>query len=752
MVLNLGLGLVAETAAPLPEGVSAVWDTARAQREATPTRERLCINGLWLWQPSTPQSSTVPTADWGWFKVPGSWPGITDYMQKDSQTVHAHSAWADRPLGRLSAAWYEREIQVPGEWTGRQIALRLEYVNSLAIVYLDGQRAAEIPFPGGEADITPSCQPGSNHRLSLLVVALPLEGVMLSYTDSASAREVQGRVPRRGLCGDAYLVATPAGARIRDVKINPSVRRRELGLDVGLDDLAADERYSLRGVIRENGREVETLVSPAFDPADLRLGRLAFSKEWMPDRFWDTHMPENTLHLEVSLLNAQDAVIDVAWTERFGFREFWIEGRDFFLNGTGITLSAVPLDNAQVGAALANYAAARESLERLQSFGINFVYTHNYGCEPGSHLGFAEILRAADDVGMLVGFSQPHFSHYDWQAPDADRTNGYARHAEFYVRAAQNHPCVVAYSMNHNATGYNEDMNPAMIDGVQDRRDSWALRNMRRALRAETIVSELDPTRIIYHHASGNLGSLHAINFYPNFVPIQELSDWFEHWATEGIKPVFLCEYGAPFSWDWTMYRGWYQGKREFGSAQVPWEFCVSEWNAQFFGDAAYRISEAEKANLRWEARQFRAGRVWHRWDYPNQVGSTRFDERYPIFAAYLTDNWRAFRTWGVSAISPWEHGHFWQRRDGVDRSRRALPVDWDQLQQPGFSPDYLGERYERMDLAFERSDWIATPAAERRSCGTTYPCWPITAANRPGSRAKTTSSCRGKFSGNRRS
>ena len=100
------------------------------------------------------------------------------------------------------------------------------------------------------------------------------------------------------------------------------------------------------------------------------------------------------------------------------------------------------------------------------SFGINFVYTHNYGCEPGSHLGFEEVLRAADDVGMLVSFSQPHFSHYDWQAPDADGNNGYARHAEFYVRAAQNHPSVVMYSMSHNATGYNEDMNPDMIDGI----------------------------------------------------------------------------------------------------------------------------------------------------------------------------------------------------------------------------------------------------------------------------------------------
>ena len=147
------------------------------------------------------------------------------------------------------------------------------------------------------------------------------------------------------------------------------------------------------------------------------------------------------LNAEVSLLGGRQAS---SWMPtipvRFGFREFWIDGRDFYLNGTRIYLSAVPLDNAQIGARTATYEGARETLKRLQSFGINFVYTHNYGCEPGSHVSFAEILRAADDVGMLVAFSQPHFGHYDWKAADADQANGYARHAEFYVRAAQNHP------------------------------------------------------------------------------------------------------------------------------------------------------------------------------------------------------------------------------------------------------------------------------------------------------------------------
>lgn len=712
MVMNPATG-AEPLAVALPPGVKAVWDLGKAYRETTAARARVCINGLWRWQPAEAQAEQTPTTNWGYFKVPGCWPGVGNYMQKDSQTVHVHPSWKDRRLGSLTAAWYEREMTIPSQWTGRRIAVSIEYLNSYATVYVDGTKAGEARFPAGEVDLTSVCRPGGTHKLTLLVVALPLKGVMLSYTDSASAREVKGSVARRGLCGDVYLVSTPSRPHITDVKVDTSVRKQEITLDAAIDGLATDAQYVLRTRIMKDGRGVREFTSRAFEASELREGRIAFTEKWMPAQLWDIHTPQNQYELEVSLADTAGKVLDTGWPVRFGFRELWIEGRDFFLNGTRIFLSALPVDNAQIGAALANYDAVRESFHRLKSFGINFVYTHNYGCEPGSHLGFAELLRAADDVGMLVSFSQPHFSHYEWQAPDADRNNGYARHAAFYVRAAQNHPSVVMYSMSHNGTGYSEDMNPDMIDGIHDDRDQWGMRNVKQALRAEEIVKHLDPSRIVYHHASGNLGSMHPINFYPNFVPIQELSDWFEHWATQGVKPAFLCEYGAPFTWDWTMYRGWYKDKREFGSAAVPWEFCLAEWNAQLLGDKAFQISESEKTNLRWEAKQFQAGRVWHRWDYPVDVGSTRFDERYPIFAMYLTDNWRAFRTWGVSAISPWECGHFWKLREGVDRRRQDFKVDWDGLQKPGFSPDYIDQRYERMDLAHEPSDWIATPAAQ---------------------------------------
>ncbi|MHC4462129.1 MAG: glycoside hydrolase family 2 TIM barrel-domain containing protein [Planctomycetota bacterium] len=701
------------TVAPLPEGVSAVWDVEKAYKKATPTRERICINGLWLWQPAEENANVVPAEKWGYFKVPGSWPGITDYMQKDCQTVHSHKSWKDRNLRSITGAWYQRQVAIPAEWVGRRITIHAEYLNSYATVYLDGQNMGDIVFPGGELDITAASWPGATHVLSMLVEAMPLKGVMLSYNDTNAARKVKGSVARRGLCGDVYLVATPIGARLGDVKVDTSVRNWEITFESALLNLSADVQYVLRAQVSENDRSVREFTSKLFQTSDIKDGRVTFTERWHPEKLWDTHTPENKYDVTVSLLEAGGKVLDVSEPVRFGFREFWIDGRDFFLNGSRIFLSSVPLDNAQVGAAWANYAAARESMERLKSFGINFVYTHNYSCEPGTHLGFTEVLNAADDVGMLVAFSQPHFGHYDWEASDADKANGYARHAEFYVRAAQNHPSVVFYSMSHNATGYNEDMNPDMIDGIQNPRDTWSLRNSRRASRAAAIVTALDRGRIVYHHSSGNLGPMHTSNFYANFAPIQEMSDWFEHWSTVGVKPVFTCEYSVPFPWDWTMYRGWYQGKRSFGSAKVPWEFCLAEWNSQFFGDEAFKISEMEKTNLRWEAKKFRTGSLWHRWDYPHVVGSSGFAERHGVYAMYFTDNWRAFRTWGVSANSPWSHGHYWTLRDGVDKSRRDLQVDWENLQRPGFSPDYIEQRYERVDLAFEHSDWIPTVAAQ---------------------------------------
>ncbi len=465
-------------------------------------------------------------------------------------------------------------------------------------------------------------------------------------------------------------------------------------------------------MITEKGKKVAEFTSKPFTAADLKDGRIKVTEKWKAEKLWDIHTPQNTYEAAVSLLAADKKVLDAAAAVRFGFRELWIDGRDFYLNGTRILLSCNPMESPSIGASMACYEGAKEELSRLKAVGVNMVYGHNYSCEPGAHMSFEEVLRAADDVGMLVGITQPHFSRYDWKEPDAEEKNGYAPLAEFYVRVSQNHPSVVFYSTSHN-TGYHGDMDPELIDGTSDPRTGKAKEQETQALRAQAIINRLDPTRVVYHHACGNVGPVHTVNFYANMVPVQEMDDWFEHWATVGVKPVFTCEYGVPISWDWSMYRGLYKGKAVWGSAVVPWEYCSAEWNAQFLGDRAFNIPEAEKENLRWEAEQFREGKLWHRWDYPNRIGTDKLTDEFLVCAEYIKNNVRALRTWNVSAIGDWELARYWSLRDGVDKSRKELKTDWENLQRPGYSPDYLGDRFEHFTLAYERSDWTPTVAGE---------------------------------------
>jgi len=80
----------------------------------------------------------------------------------------------------------------------------------------------------------------------------------------------------------------------------------------------------------------------------------------------------------------------------------------------------------------------------------------------------------------------------------------------------------------------------------------------------------------------------------------------------------------------------------------------------------------------------------------------------------HLHENWRAFRTWGMSANSPWDYGGYWTP-PSRDWHRRHLPleIDWEGLQRPGPRPHYLREDEARAQLAFRPSEMKPTLAAQ---------------------------------------
>ncbi|HEY7116791.1 MAG TPA: sugar-binding domain-containing protein, partial [Tepidisphaeraceae bacterium] len=704
--------------AALPGGVRAVWDLERAARETTATRERVCLNGLWRWQPAADAAGALPANDWGYAKVPGPWPGSRgDYQWVDSQIAYPAPAWKGGDLRKVVVAWYQREFTVPSDWAGRRIAVSMEYLYSAAAVYVDGKKMGEAYFPGGEVEITGACRAGGTHVLSLRAAAVPLGEETTYFAENGAGTSSKATVHLRGLCGDVYLVGTPAAARLADVRIETSVQKWELAISAGLQNLNPRGTYRLRAAVSDKGQFVHELTSDAFRDSDLKDGRLTFGGPWKPEKLWDLNTPGNLYDLQLSLINAQGATVDVLPPVRFGFREFRIDGRDFRLNGSRIHCFAVPLDSAQISTAAATYDGARETFRRLKAIGVNLVYTHNYGCLPGANLGFDEILRAADDAGVLVSFSMPHVNAYNWKKDDAKAASDYARHAAYYVRAAQNHPSVVAYAMNHNLCGYADEHNPDHMDGRRDMTGTIRQpddRNAVLAQRAERIVRAIDPTRVIYHHGGANLGRTFTLNIYLNHVPSQERCDWFAHWATEGIKPLLLLEYGTPSDIDWTTYRGWFRGERSWGNGAVTYEECFPEWSAQYRGDRAYDITEKEKRNLRWEAKAWQRGTPWHRWDYPFSIPDYKFDvpNILDVMATYIADDWPAFRAWGVSAFNSWELHRMWTLRPGFSPMRKTFDVDWEHLQRPGYSPDFLDRRFEQYEYAYDTSDWVPTSAA----------------------------------------
>ena len=98
-----GLGVAGAAEPPLPAGVRAVWDLAKAHREKTETRERVGLNGLWRWQPGTGPADAVAADRWGYFKVPGFWPGNTNYIQEDCQTLFAHPSWKGADMRKITS-------------------------------------------------------------------------------------------------------------------------------------------------------------------------------------------------------------------------------------------------------------------------------------------------------------------------------------------------------------------------------------------------------------------------------------------------------------------------------------------------------------------------------------------------------------------------------------------------------------------------------------------------------------------------
>ena len=673
---------------PLPAGADDLAATTNVWRQSSQTRETICLNGLWRFNPEFSEAPKTPPGSnrgWGWFKVPGVWPQSSNGDQKFLMPP----GFDDADLLKLEQAWYQRPLNLPASWNGRRILLDFTMVQTYARVLVDGHPAGEVFFPGGLLDITALARPGGSQVLTVLLVARPLEREANVFMAPDRIITSKASLKNKGLTGDVFLRSQPMAEALGDVHVITSTRQNTIAFDTALSPTGRGQRR-LEARIYDQGKLVQTFAGNLCETAVAQTGRIAFTNAWADARRWDLDSPRNLYTAVVTLRDEKGKVVDESLPIQFGFREFWIQGRDFFLNGSRIHLRPIFLKNVAEGADAASVEGSRNTCRRLKEYGFNAFITSNYSFEPGEVSYLDGLYQAADEEGVLSSFTLPHAKDFGWKLNTPEQLKRYRVLCEWLVRRAQNHPGIILYAMTHNATGYKGDQNPLWMDGLYSPDDEWARtnpaksKNRQQALLAAKAANEFDATRPVYHHQSGNLGELYTVNIYLNWAPLQERSDWLEHWGTHGVKPMFFVEWGLPHVSSWSSFRG-PQFIWRFPAPQSIWD---SEFAAAYLGQPAYQMTPTKVKSMAWEEDLWAGGKPMY-WSQLIRYFRSQDENYTQIQALFAADNWRSHRAWGISAMLPWDQENLWRLPAGANQ---PLPVKqpYQGLQSPGIYPDQI--------------------------------------------------------------
>lgn len=687
--LALPFALTAQT--PVPPPFSAPTPAGPVVVQSA-TRSEIVLNGLWHWLPAAGPSAAAPApaAEWGLIWVPGAWgtqmwgyynnagPGFsTPGVQKAGKSAE-WKLW-DESLRR---GWYERELTVPSSWAGREIVLSFDRIATDAEVWLDGERLGPVSWPGGEISLTAASKPGRSQRLRIAVSAVQTAKEAIDYMGVGQNNATKASLDLRGITGDVVLLSRPASVRIADVFVKTSVRQKRLALDADLVGVPPGRPVRLTALLRsaKDGALAQTFTSEIktlAPDANAAPGSTSTVRDlgwsWADAVLWDLDSP-HLYRLELQLHSADSSdtspALD-AWPVTFGFREFWSEGRDFYLNGTVIRLR--PALFGGMAGSIPTRAAAEADLLRWKDHGRNFAEIWPQPKTRGARVQDTVVAEAADQVGMLLAMPTFRINEFAtgpgykdiWATPEGRAAWLPLFHADW--RRLRNHPSIVLLGVSGNFGGHDQDQNPRWLG-----RRSLPPGEKTKPVQADadTAARAFDPTRLLWHHQGGIYGDVFTVNHYLNFIPLQEREEWLTEWARTGDMPYSAVEFGTPFN------ATFLRGRDGFGNS-ITTEPFLAEYAAIYLGADAYARQGDDYARaIRSRFSQPDADRNgrWQSWQGSQELNlSPAFQDIQQLF---ITRTWRAWRTDGVSGgMIPWDDGYA-----VTSRALGKVPVAW----QPG--------------------------------------------------------------------
>ncbi len=369
--------------------------TSNCSRLSSDLTEIIDLSGTWMLQLDPDQLGMSDH----WYKQEFidsmTLPGTTDEFQKGEFKNEAAIDRLSRVWYWKGAAWFQKEIDIPEHWAGKQVKLLLERTKDTYVWFDDHNCGYENTLSAPQYfDVSRVITPGK-HRITLLVDNSKLPPVGPSH-----AVDERTQTNWNGIVGRIELQAADP-VWIEEMQAYPDVKNNQVKIRVGLRNSTDNETQGALRIQAESWNTDHPVKFPIQKEklADIQKNQVVefiydFQKE---APLWDEFDPA-LIKLSVTLsTRSDDGHYKSSKEIDFGMREFKRVGKHIFINDKRVFLRG-RTDSGNYP--LTGYPPMEKAewlhfFKLLKSYGINHWRFHSW-CPPEA------AFCAADAVGVYL--------------------------------------------------------------------------------------------------------------------------------------------------------------------------------------------------------------------------------------------------------------------------------------------------------------------------------------------------------------
>ena len=576
-------------------------------------RQEICINGYWDFQPVRLPKEYVqgkgiapelplPENDSEWsktrIKIPSPW-NINAFAYRDLEGPdHRNYPSYPKEWEQVKMAWMKKNVTIPADWSGQQIKLYFEAVAGYSEVYINKEKVGEnfdlfLPF---SFDITDKVTAGEN-----IEILVGVRSQSLFENNATIGRRI---VPGGSMWGyqingiwqDVYLLALPK-IHLEDVYVKPLVSKNTLEIEVTLQNLTEKKTdIQLQGNIREwvncAGTDVNSAPVPNWTLGNEAL-KVAPTKVSLPAKasqkvtlqvpvgkdilkYWTPGHPN--LYALLLSVNNQKQTVDTKY-ERFGWREWTLQGTTQYLNGEPYALHGDSWHFMGIPQMTRRYAWAW--FTAIKGMNANAVRPH-------AQVYPRFYLDMADEMGICVLNETANWASDGGPKLDSDLFwEASKEHLKRFVLRDRNHASVFGWSIsNENKPVILHVYNRPELMPVQKKAwEEW-----------RDIVHQYDPTRPWISADGEDDGDGILPVTVGHYGDINSMKRWIEIGKPWGIGEHSMAYYGTPEQ------VAKYNGERAYESQEGRMEGLANECYNLIANQRQMGASYSTVFNMAWYA------------------------------------------------------------------------------------------------------------------------------------------------------